>query len=288
MNPSLKKMLLVIGLLLPGLGVILAFIGIVVYFAIAQSFGLFNIAGDDQFTFAHWARLSDDKNFWRSFFYSLRIATISSLGSLVFAYPLALWLRKPFRGSNVISAVLKIPYLVPGLVAAFLYVNFISFHGFLNQLLMFLGITSEPIRMQNDPNGVGIIILQLWKNMPLALLLLLGAVRDISDDLFAAARDLGAGFFTRLHKIVLPLTLQTLQAALIIIFIGAAGDFSFQTIAGPRSPFSMAQLMYSVQSVSYDWHYSAVIGVMLMGLSLFGSLILAGIMQVIIKGGKFK
>ncbi len=278
------KGLTVLLLLLPGLGLILGFISVVIYFAVAQSVGYYNFGGESGFTLEYWAQLRDSRNFWRSFFYSLRIATISSLAAVFLAYPLALWLRKPFPGSNVVGAVLKIPYLIPGLVAAFLYVNFISFNGFLNQMLVWAGFVERPLRMQNDPYGVGVIILQIWKQMPFALLLLIGAVGNISDDIYQAARDVGAGLWTRFTRITLPLTLQTLQVALIIIFIGAAGDFSFQTIAGPRRVFSMAQFMYSTQTVGSDWNYSAVIAVMLMLLSLVGSITLAGIMQLLIRG----
>ena len=38
---------------------------------------------------------------------------------------------------------------------------------------------------------IGVIFLQLWKNMPFALLLLTGAVQGISDEVLDAARDLG-------------------------------------------------------------------------------------------------
>jgi putative spermidine/putrescine transport system permease protein len=284
MSTRLPKPILIFLLLLPGLGLILGFISIVIYFAVAQSFGHYNFGGESYFTLAHWANLKDDTHFWRAFFYSLRIATVSALASVLLAYPLATWLRKPFPGSTIVGAILKIPYLVPGLVAAFLYVNFISYRGFLNQLLDFIGLVDEPIRMQNDDQGIGVIILQIWKNTPFALLLLVGAVSDISDDIYHAARDAGAKLITRFLQITLPLTLQTLQVALIIIFIGAAGDFSFQTIAGPRTVYSMAQFMYSAQTINHDWNYSAVIAVMLMAMSLIGSVSLAGIVQVLIRG----
>ena len=50
----------------------------------------------------------------------------------------------------------------------------------------------------------------------------------------------------------------------------------------------MAQFMYSAQSVNYDWNYAAVIGVMLMVLSLFGSLTLAGFAQLVIMGRRYR
>ena len=71
--------------------------------------------------------------FRRALQYSAYVAIISSLGSVLIAYPLAIWLRKPFRGSMVVSGMLKAPYFVPGLVAAFLFLNIVAFHGVLNQ-----------------------------------------------------------------------------------------------------------------------------------------------------------
>lgn len=284
----IRESLITIALLLPGLGLILGFMSIVLYFAISQSFGQFNFAGDDSWTMEHWAKILDDPALWASFQYSLRIATLSAILSVAVAYPIAMWIRKPFRGSASIGVSVKIPYLIPGLVAAFLYVNFVSFNGILNHIFLALGVTDEPFRMQNDDKAIGVVILQVWKQTPLALLLLAGAVRAISDDVIAAARDLGAGMWTRFTDIVLPLTLQALQAAMIIIFIGAAGDFAFQTIAGPRSPFSMAQLMFVTQSTYSDSNYAAVIGVILMVMALIGALGLAGLTQLAVNRRRYQ
>ena len=272
-------------MLVPGLGLIIFFIGTVVTMAISQSLGLFNFAGEDRLTLDFWNVQMVNRQFWRSFFFSFRIAGISAILSVLAAYPIALWLRTPFRGSTAISAILKIPLLVHGLIAAFLYVNLIAYHGFLNEILILLGIIDEPLRMQNDPYGIGVIILQIWKQMPFALLLLSGAVNTIGNDILHAAQDLGAGVLQRFLKVIAPLTLKSLQAALIIIFIGAAGDFSFQVIAGPVHVNSMAQYMVKIQNQIGDWNSAAVIAVMLMILSLFGSVLLALIVQALIKWG---
>ncbi len=278
--------LVTILLLTPGLGLILFSIGTVVIMAIIQSIGFFNFSGVSEFTMKYWHSQLASQQLWRSFFYSLKIATISALLSVLSAYPLAIWLRKPFPGSLTIGAILKIPMLIHGLVAAFLYVNIIAYHGFFNELLLLLKIIDEPLRMQNDKYGIGIIILQVWKQMPFALLILSGAVKAIGDDILYAAQDLGAGAFDRFRKIITPLTLKSFQAALIIIFIGAAGDFSFQVIAGPTQVNSMAQYMYRIQSQLGGWNEAAVIAVMLMVLSLIGSVALAMITKLIVKGAQ--
>lgn len=263
-------------MLLPGLGIIVLAMGAVLWMALSQSLGFFNFAGDSGLSLRFWQTMLIDEQLWRAFFYSARIALFSALLSVALAYPLALWLRKPFPGAVTLRALLKAPLLVPGLTAAFLFVNFISYQGFLNLAMLRLGLTERPIRMQNDASGIGVILLQVWKQMPFALLLLSGSVQAIGETLLEAARNLGAGAWVRFRRIVLPLTLRALQTSMMLIFIGAAGDFSFQSVAGPVNLNSLSQLMLRVQqSGAEGWNQAAVVAVMLMLLSLVGAGLLA-------------
>jgi len=273
-----KPWWVVLLLITPGFGFVLLLIGAVVSMAVAQSIGFYNFAGESQFSLEHWQQIisgDGSRRFWRAFRYSAYIASYSAILSVIIAYPIALWLRKPFKGSITLSAILKAPMLVHGLVAAFLMINVISYHGFINEFMIWSGLWDKPVRMQNDKLGIGVIFLQVWKQMPFALLLLSGSVQNLSDSVLDAAQDLGAGSIARFRKVVLPLTLQSLQAALILIFIGAAGDFSFQKVAGPTAENSMATLMIYVQTDVGDWNGAAVIAIMLMVLALFGSLAVA-------------
>ncbi|UMB74802.1 ABC transporter permease subunit [Dickeya fangzhongdai] len=272
-------------MLLPGLGIVVLAMGAVLGMAFSQSLGFFNFAGDSGLSLRFWQTMLTDEQLWRSFFYSARIALLSALLSVALAYPLAIWLRKPFPGAVTLRALLKAPLLVPGLTAAFLFVNFISYQGFLNVAMLRLGLTERPIRMQNDTSGIGVVLLQIWKQMPFALLLLSGSVQAIGDAVLDAARNLGAGAWVRFRRIVLPLTLRALQTAMMLIFIGAAGDFSFQSVAGPVNLNSMSQLMLRVQqSGAEGWNQAAVVAVMLMLLSLAGAGLLAVAARVVVNG----
>ena len=264
----------IIALLLPGFGLILFFLGMILYVAIFQSFGLFNLSGEDNFSLEYWQKLFNRKVFYRSVNYSIYVGIISSIISVILAYPIALWLRKPFFGSILINSILKAPLLVHGLVAAFLYVNLIAYHGIINQIFIAIGAWNEPIRMQNDKNAIGVLILQVWKNLPFALLILLGSVQSIGDDIIDASKDLGANSFARLKKIIAPLTISSMQAALIIIFIGALADFSFQSIAGPTNKYSLSQLMLYYKN-NGRWHEAAGVGVTIMIISFIGAIFIS-------------
>lgn len=271
-------------LLTPGLGLVVVLMSMVLYRAFAQSFGLYNFNGEDVLSLAHWQEMFETGRYWRALRWSGYIAVTSATLAVAIAYPLAIWLRRPFRGSLLLSALIKIPYFVPGLVAAFLLINVISYHGIINEVLVLTGIWDQPVRMQNDRNGYAIIALQVWKQLPLAFLLLSGAVASIPDSVLNAAQDLGAGSFDRFRKVVVPLTAKAMQAALILIFIGAAGDYTFQAVAGPTRENSLATLMVTYQGVNHnDWNAAAVVGVTLMVLSLLGSVVFAAVVQLLTK-----
>ena len=53
----------IIVLLLPGFGLILFFLGMILYVAVFQSFGLFNLSGEDNFTMQYWQKLFNRKVF---------------------------------------------------------------------------------------------------------------------------------------------------------------------------------------------------------------------------------
>ena len=75
-----------------------------------------------------------------------------------------MWLRKEMPGKIAIITTLRAPMLVPGLVAAFLFVNMISYHGILNEAMVYLGIWDAPRTLQNDEFGWGVVIPNVEKH----------------------------------------------------------------------------------------------------------------------------
>ncbi len=139
-------------------------------------------------------------------------------GAVTLAYPIALWLQKPIPVKPAIIGVLRALCLC-GLVAAFLMMNVIAYHGIFNESLLALGIIDKPLRLSNDKFGWSIVVLQIWKNLPFALILIGSAIASIRGDLMDAALDLGATRWARFSQVILPLTIPALQASSILIFI---------------------------------------------------------------------
>lgn len=262
-------------LMLSGLGTILLLMGSTFYVVLVQSLGWFNLEGDSHFSLEYWRNMLQDEVLQSALFYSVKVSLLGAFGSVIFAYPLALWLRKPMAGKEGIIAVLRAPMFIPGLVAAFLFVNIVAYHGIINELLLALGIISEPLRMQNDDFGWGVVILQIWKNLPFALILVGGAVNAIRNDVLDAASNLGASRWRSFTGVVVPLTLPAVQVTLILVFIGALGDFAFFSVAGPRNTYSLARLMQATAMEYGEWNNAAVIAVIIMVTAAICTLLIA-------------
>lgn len=277
---NIKKDLKAWLLLFSGLGTILFLMGSTFYIVITQSVGLYNIDSEEtRFTWEYWQGVLSDSVFQSSYIYSVKVSLLGALLSIIVAYPIALWLRNELPAKVTIITILRAPMLVPGLVAAFLFVNMISYHGILNEIFVFLGIWDEPKTLQNDEFGWGVVILQMWKNIPFALILIGGAVNSLKTDLLDAAANLGSSAWQRFRYVIFPLTLGAVQVSFILIFIGALGDFAFYSIAGPRSTYSLARLMQMSAYEFEEWNQSAVMAMVIMLTSAFFTILISLIIK---------
>lgn len=262
-------------MMISGLGTIVLLMGSTFYVVLVQSIGYFNLSGDSQFSLEYWQNVLQDPVLHSALIYSVKVSILGAFGAVLLSYPLALWLRQPLVAKEGIVAVLRAPMFIPGLVAAFLFINIIAYHGVINELLLALGVIDQPLRMQNDDFGWGVVILQIWKNLPFALILVGGSVNAIRTDVLDAASNLGASRWRCFRDVIFPLTLPAVQVSLILIFIGALGDFAFFSVAGPRNTYSLARLMQATAMEYGEWNNSAVIAVIIMLTAALGTLLIA-------------
>ncbi|MGI8855965.1 MAG: ABC transporter permease [Thermomicrobiales bacterium] len=162
---------------------------------------------------------------------------------LVVSYVLALYVR---FGTGRLPAIVRtlylVPMFVPVVIASYALIIFYGSHGALNALLarVHLGYTS-PIYHQS-----GIVLGQVWTNIPFAVLILGAGLDGVSEELVEAARDVGASFPLVLRRIVLPLNVVPTLIVLTFSFIGVLGSFTIPYLLGPNAPqmFGVAMQAY--------------------------------------------
>jgi putative spermidine/putrescine transport system permease protein len=251
----------------PGLGFISVFLLAALFMSLLQSFGYYNMTGPSGFSLAHYGKLFSSQ-VRDAFVYSLWIGLASAFGSLLFSYPLALFLRQRTNWTRLMNTLLRIPLFMPAMVAAFILVNILDYNGLVNGVLTRLGVVEKPIRMLRNEWGLIVIVIQIWKNVPFQLLIIASVLQTIRRDLEEAAANLGAGKWAVFRHVLLPLSMPGALIAVALVFIGAFGDFAITSLAGPPYPVSLSVMMVNQANEMQEWNFAACIGVLIMAVSI--------------------
>jgi putative spermidine/putrescine transport system permease protein len=138
---------------------------------------------------------------------------------LLFAYPLALFLRRRRFGTRIINSVIKVPLFVPALVAAFLILNVLAFNGVLNSVLMGLGIIDEPLRLLNDRFGWNVFIIRYGKTCRLNCSLFQPRCRPFADGCRRMRPAISAPARCRSSGVLFALSVPGIPIAVVLVFI---------------------------------------------------------------------
>ncbi|MEZ5659233.1 MAG: sugar ABC transporter permease [Burkholderiaceae bacterium] len=155
----------------------------------------------------NYAKLLGDDLFWTSVARTASFTVMSVLAIMLIAAVIALLLNEQFRGHRLLSAILLIPWAVPyvanGLMWKWIYD---SGYGALNGLLYQLDFIDKYMVWLGDADKTLALVANafVWKEVPLAAILLLVTLKSIPADLYGAARVDGAGVWSRFWHITLP------------------------------------------------------------------------------------
>ncbi len=200
-----------------------------------QSVGYAPLYGIHAPTLRYYAEVFGASGFWRSLGLTLLYALAPTVLGTLLSVPLALSLRSRFRGRSLLSGLCKLPLLVPYLVGVALTMLLWSNGGLVARALFAFGVIGETgdfPRLLNAPNGVGVMLVYLWKQVPFQTLILSSVLAGMDDDLEPAARTLGARPFQVLWHVTLPRLAPGVASATLIVFAFNFGGFEVPLILG--------------------------------------------------------
>jgi len=141
----------------------------------------------------------------------LRNTIVFTAGSTVIPFliglSLALALNQRMRGSAVLRGALLMPWIIPSVVASFLWLwIFNANYGVLNGLLVRAGVLDSGAVWLGDPSTamLAVIIAKSWASFPWIMVMLLAGLQTVPADLMEAAEVDGAGAIRRFFAITLP------------------------------------------------------------------------------------
>jgi putative spermidine/putrescine transport system permease protein len=208
------------------------------------------------------------KFFTDSFNYSILWSTIvlgvkATLLCLAFGYPIA-WIcaRARPRWQTVLLFLVILPIMTSVVVRTFSWIVILGRQGVLNQIVLGLGLTSEPLRLLFTELGVVIVLAQV--QMPLMVLPILTVMSKTDPNLADASRALGAGEWRTLWKVTIPLSLPGVIAGCILTYSASVTAFVTQTLIGGARLVYMPLHIYQQAIGANNWPFAAAISVIFM------------------------
>jgi multiple sugar transport system permease protein len=157
--------------------------------------------------FDNYVTVLSDPLFWHAVEHTVYFSVLSVVAISALALLAALLLNQDFPGRRVLSAVLLIPWAIPYVANALMWKwIYDSNYGALNGLLYQLDFINSYMVWLGDSDKTLALIANafVWKEVPLATILLLVGLKTIPADLNAAAKVDGANALRRFFHITLP------------------------------------------------------------------------------------
>jgi multiple sugar transport system permease protein len=190
--------------------------------------------------------------------------------NLALALLLALLLNQRLQGTTVFRTLFFSPVVVSMVAWAIVWQFLLQSDGGVNGLLHMAGV-GGPNWLRGDGTAIlALITIQVIKNVGLNMVLFLAALQGVPDQLYEAAQIDGAGRWTRLWRITVPLISPTILLASIITVVGSLQAFAqiaVLTQGGPGT--STTVLVYYLYQQAFQFHhfgYGATLSVLLFGI----------------------
>ncbi|AUN39756.1 Inner membrane ABC transporter permease protein ycjO (plasmid) [Tsukamurella tyrosinosolvens] len=169
--------------------------------------------GQDEFIgFGNYGTVLQDSYWWQALGVTSFITVVSVVIEFVLGLAIALVMHRTIVGRGLVRTVVLIPYGIVTVAASFSW--FYAWTPKTGYLANLLPDGTAPLTEQ-IPSLFIIILAEVWKTTPFMALLLLSGLALVPDDLIKAASMDGAGPWTRLTKIIIPLMKPAILVALL-------------------------------------------------------------------------
>jgi putrescine transport system permease protein len=218
-----------------------------------------------EFSFDNYVFLTEDALYWESYLSSLKIALISTFLILIIGYPIAYGMaraRKEWRTTLLMLVIL--PFWTSFLIRVYAWIGILKPEGLLNQLLLSVGIISEPLNIL--PSTLAVYIGIVYSYLPFMILPLYATLEKLDETLLEAAADLGCPPIQAFWKITFPLSLPGVIAGCFLVFIPAVGEFVIPDLLGGSDTLMIGKTLWAEFFSNRDWPVSSAVAVVLLAI----------------------
>ena len=135
--------------------------------------------------------------------------------------------------------------------------------GLINEALQRIGLIDQPIDALLFSKFAVIVVLST-SYLTYTVIPIYGAMKAIDKNLFEAALDLGAGWWTTARRVLLPLIAPGIFVALLLVYIPLFTDFASPTLVGGTSGYMLGQVVNDLVLESGDLNGGAAMSLLML------------------------
>jgi ABC-type spermidine/putrescine transport system permease subunit I len=223
--------------------------------------------GEPPDVLAHYTQILERAVYLKVLGNTFRIAAIATLVCVLLGYPLAYWMRSLSPGRQLLAvALVVLPFWVSILVRTYAWIVILGNDGLVNRSLQGLGLIGTPVSFLY--NQFGVVLGTANVLLPFLVLPLFATMLKLDDRLLQAAASLGASKRTIFWRVFFPLTLPSLAAGAILVFILTLGFFITPAILGGGRVPMIANMLDLLINRLPRWELAAAISTVLLILTL--------------------
>jgi len=246
-------------LLLPAVIYIIALVGVPLVLAVLYSLSDATI-GDQSIDFVGLKNFQDalaNATFRTALYNTFLFTVVSQIVVIVLANVLALVLSAEFNGKRLVRFLVLLPWTTPIALGVLGWLwTLDSVYSPIDYVLRQVGLLGVGSPLGPDWYGTNalwlaypdrarfsVILIQIWRTLPLATVILLAGLTAIPQDIKDAANVDGAGFFRQLFAIRLPLLLPIMAVAVLYGIVFTFTDLIVVYILTRGGPVDATQVL---------------------------------------------
>jgi spermidine/putrescine transport system permease protein len=224
-----------------------------------------------EFNLQNYARFFDPL-YLKVFVRSFKIAGLTTIFCFLFGYPMAYWIAtRPAKWRNTLLLLLMIPFWTNFLVRTYAWILILRDTGLVNNLLMGLGLISQPLPLFGNDFAIVIGLVYGW--FPDMVLPCYAAIERLDFSLVEAAQDLYANETRSFLRVIFPLTLPGVIAGAMLVFIPSLGAYVTPDLLGGAKSVMIGNVIQSQFLSVRDYPFGSAFSFVLMAMMLVATLL---------------
>lgn len=217
--------------------------------------------------FSNYVFLLSDSLYLRTYLSSLGYALITTVICLCLGYPFAYFLaRSPAAWRPTLMMLVMLPFWTSFLLRIYAWKGLLDTNGLINQLLLALGLISQPILMMHTPFSLQVGMVYVY--LPFMVLPLYANLVKMDLRLLEAAADLGAPPWVAFWRITVPLSRNGILAGAMLVFIPCVGEYVIPALLGGPDTLNIGRVLWDEFFNNNDWAMASAVAVVMMVLIL--------------------